>query len=78
MVVCGGGGRFSLAKFLSVSIPCFMQSHTKPGTAAPHGVLADDMTTSPRDPGPSIRESCLAHGVGGACGFGHLDPPPEA
>lgn len=47
MVVCGGGGRFPLAKFLSVSIPCFMQSHTKPGTAALHRVLADDVASQP-------------------------------
>lgn len=47
MVVYGGAGRFLLAKFLSVSIPCFMQSHTKPRTAAPHGVLADYMALQP-------------------------------
>lgn len=46
-MVCRGKGRFPFTKFLSVSIPCFIQSPTKPGTAAPHSVLADDMALQP-------------------------------
>lgn len=75
MVVCGGGGgRFPLARILSISNPCFMQSHTKPGPGTPHSVLADDMALEP-PPARGSRGSCLAYG---ACWFGHLgqaEPP---